>query len=137
MVSKRGNIQHIEVNVSDLNKSKAFYEDLLAWLGYRPVLDEKEVVGWGNGNMQIFLVKCGNRFVESGFHRKRVGLNHIAFRAMSEEDVKKFHKQFLVPRRVKVLYGGPKHYPEYGPNYFSVYFEDPDRIKLELVHGVQ
>ncbi len=137
MVSKLGNIQHIELNVSDLKKSKGFYEDLLAWMGYERILDEKEVAGWGNGTVQIFLVKCEKRFVEPGFHRKRVGLNHIAFRAKSREDVNKFYKQFLVPKRVRVLYGGPKHYPEYGPNYYSVYFEDPDRIKLELVHGVE
>ncbi len=40
---KRGNIQHIEINVSDLTKSKGFYEDLLAWVGYKRILDEKEV----------------------------------------------------------------------------------------------
>ncbi len=86
--------------------------------------------------VQIFLVKCEKGFSKPRFHRKRVGLNHIAFRAKSREDVNEFHKHFLIPKRVRVLYGGPKRYPEYGPNYYSVYFEDPDRIKLELVHGV-
>jgi hypothetical protein len=33
-----------------------------------------------------------------------------------------------------VLYGGPKEYPEYRKGYYAVYFEDPDRIKLEFVH---
>ncbi len=136
MVSKRGNIQHIEINVSNLDRSKAFYQDFLAWLGYRWILDEKEVTGWGNSDVQIFLVSCGEHFRESGFHRKRVGLNHIAFRAKSKADVDKFHDQFLVPRRTTVLYGGPKEYPEYGKGYYAVYFEDPDRIKLEFVHGV-
>ena len=28
MVSKRGNVQHIEINVSSLDRSKAFYQDL-------------------------------------------------------------------------------------------------------------
>ncbi len=98
-------------------------------------MDEKEVAGWGNGNVQIFLVGCDKRFKKPGFHRKRVGLNHIAFRARSRQEVNTFHKRFLIPKRIAVLYGGPKQYPEYGPNYYSVYFEDPDRIKLELVHN--
>ncbi len=29
---------------------------------------------------------------------------------------------------------GPKKYPGYSKGYYSVYFEDTDRIKLELVH---
>ncbi len=102
---KRGNIQHIEINVSDLTKSKGFYEDLLAWVGYKRILDEKEVAGWGNGMVQIFLVKCEKGFSKPRFHRKRVGLNHIAFRAKSREDVNEFHKHFLIPKRVRVLYG--------------------------------
>ncbi len=136
MVSKRGNVQHIEINISDITRSKRFYDDVLAWMGYTRILDEKEVVGWGNGNNQIFLVKC-SRFKEAGFHRKRVGLNHIAFRAESREDVDTFHQRFLVPRRITVLYGGPREYPDYGPGYYAVYFEDPDRIKLEFVHGIE
>ncbi len=127
MVSKQGNVQHVEINVSNLDRSEAFYQDFLAWLGYRRILDEKEVMGWGNGDVQIFLVSCREHFRESGFHRKRVGLNHIAFRAKSKADVDKLHDQFLVPRSTKVLYGGPKEYPEYGKGYYAVYFEDPDR----------
>jgi hypothetical protein len=68
-------------------------------------------------------------------------LNHIAFQAKSKADVDRLHSEFLVPRSIKVLYGGPKEYPEYSKHlehpeegYYAVYFEDPDRIKLEFVH---
>jgi hypothetical protein len=30
-----------------------------------------------------------------------------------------------------VLYGGAKEY-DYAPGYYAVYFEDPDRIKVEV-----
>ncbi len=133
---KRGNIQHIEINVSDLDRSKVFYEELLAWMDYSRILDEEEVVGWGNGDVQVFLVTCEEDFRETGFHRMRVGLNHVAFRAELKEDVDRFYQQFLVPKKVPVLYGGPREYPEYGPSHYAVYFEDPDRIKLEFVHGI-
>src|SRR5712692_1610339 len=106
MVSKRGNIRHVEINVSAFERSKAFYHDFLEWLGYK----------------------------DSGFHRRRVGLNHIAFQAKSRADVDRLYSEFLVPRSIRVLYGGPKEYPEYRKGYYSVYFEDPDRIKLEFVH---
>lgn len=132
---KRGSIQHIELNISDPARSKPFYNNLLSWLGYRMVMDEKGVVGWTNGEAEIFLVKCDERFRSRGFHRKRIGLNHIAFRSGARDEVDKFHREFLVPRGIPALYGGPKEYPHYGPGYYAVYFEDPDRIKLEFVHS--
>ncbi len=136
MVSKRGNLQHLEVNVSDLARSKVFYEGLLTWMGYDRILGESQVVGWGNGDVQVFIVSCRKDYRQAGFHRKRVGLNHVAFRAESKEDVDSLYHDFLTPRKVRVLYGGPRQYSEYGPSYYAVYFEDPDRIKLEYVHGI-
>ena len=133
MVSKRGSIRHVEINVSDFERSKIFYNDLLLWLGYKEIVSGKDYAGWENGEAGIFVTYLG-RHKELGFHRHRVGLNHIAFQAESRADVDRFHKGFLVPRRIKVLYGGPKEYPEYRKGYYAVYFEDPDRIKLEFVH---
>ena len=133
MVPKRGNVQHIELNVSNFERSKAFYQDFLEWLGCKRILDEKDFAGWGNGEAGIFVTYL-ERYKDSGFHRRRVGLNHIAFHAKSRADVDRLHSEFLVPRNIKVLYGGPKEYPEYRKGYYAVYFEDPDRIKLEFVH---
>jgi catechol 2,3-dioxygenase-like lactoylglutathione lyase family enzyme len=135
MVSKRGSIQHVEINVSEFERSKAFYQGFLEWLGHRRIVEGKDFAGWSNGEAMIFVTYL-ERYKDSGFHRRRVGLNHIAFWAKSKADVDKFHSEFLVPRSIKVLYGGPKEYPEYGKGYYAVYFEDPDRIKLEFVHRI-
>src|SRR2546422_3875710 len=68
MVSKRGNIQHIEINVSNFQKSKAFYQDFLEWLGYKRILDETDFDGWDNGEAKIFVTYL-ERYKELGFHR--------------------------------------------------------------------
>ncbi|MBI2162035.1 MAG: hypothetical protein HYU25_16945 [Candidatus Rokubacteria bacterium] len=47
------------------------------------------------------------------FHRKRTGLNHLAFGAESREAVDTFHREFLVARGIPALYGPPREYPEY------------------------
>ena len=49
-------------------------------------------------------------------------------------DVGRFHDEFLAPRRIAPLYGGPRDYPEYRAGYHAVFFEDPDRLKLEVAH---
>lgn len=61
-----------------------------------------------------------------------MGINHIAFWAPSKSVVERFYKEYLVPKKIPTLYGGPKEY-EYRKGYYAVYFEDPDRLKLELV----
>ena len=129
-----GHIHHVEVNVSNLKRSAGFYQALLAWLSYRRVLVKPDIVGWKLGKTRIFLVQCERRFLRSGFHRKNVGLNHIAFRLPSRQMVARFYKKYLLARGIPVLYGGPKEWPEYEGGYYAVYFEDPDRIKLEIVH---
>lgn len=129
-----GQIHHVEINVSNLKRSARFYHALLSWLGYRRVLDESDIVGWRLGNTRIFLVQCEKKFLRAGFHRKNIGLNHIAFRVDSPRTVDRFYKQFLLAKRIPILYGGPKEWPEYEGGYRAVYFEDPDRIKLEAVY---
>ena len=121
--------------MSNLSKSREFYERLLTWLGYQLILKERDLEGWGNGDFEIFLTKCFEPWSKFGFHRRRVGLNHFAFRAESRVAVDRFYEEFLIPRRVTVLYNGPKEYPEYAPDYYAVYFEDPDRLKLEFFYS--
>ena len=38
------------------------------------------------------------------------------------------------PRRIAPLYDSPREYPEYRPGYYAVFFEDPDRLKLEVTY---
>lgn len=130
----KGEIYHIEINVSNFKKSFEFYDSFLDWLGYRKIYLHRIAAGWGTGICNFWIIQSEDRFVNHGFHRRRVGLNHIAFHADSRTTVDDLYKQYLLPRKVPVLYGGPKEYPEYSKGYYSVYFEDPDRIKLELAH---
>ncbi len=65
------------------------------------------------------------------YHRRRSGLNHLAFHASSRQQVDDMTEK-LKSMGVKILYadthpfaGGDKHY--------AAYFEDPDRMKVELV----
>src|SRR5437660_12551517 len=107
MVLRRGSIQHVEINVSNFQKSKAFYQDLMEWLGYKWILDEKDFAGWDNGEAKIFVTYL-ERYKELGLHRRRVGLNHIAFEANSKADVDVLHNEFLIQRNITVVYCRPR-----------------------------
>jgi len=49
-------------------------------------------------------------------------------------DVERFVAEFMRPRRITALYESPRDYPEYRPGYYAVFFEDPDRLKIEVAH---
>ena len=61
--------------------------------------------------------------------------NRIAFWAQTTGDVERVA---AVARDAGArMTSGPQHYPEYGPGYYAVYFEDPSGNRLEVVHRSQ
>ena len=126
----RAHIDHVSLNVSDLSKSRSFYNSLLIFLEFEP----HPAGGWVNDRNGIWINQVDQKYVSVPYHRKHIGMSHLAFRVSSRQDVDDFYTKFLLPKHVPVLYGGPKEYPEYKTGYYAVYFEDPDRIKLEMLH---
>lgn len=134
----KGQFDHIQINVTNLRKSVKFYESVLGWLGYEKIVDngdgeDKAKAEWYRGGSRLILIQCRKEFLDRKFHRKHVGINHISFWAPTRQLVDLFYKEVLLPNKIKVLYTGPKEYPDYSKGYYAVYFEDPDRIKLELL----
>ena len=126
----KSHFYHAQINTS----SPSFYKDLLAYLEFKTIAEFPEGFGAGDGTVSLWITQTEEKYKDKTFHRKATGLNHFAFRVDTKDEVDKFHKEYLQAKNIPVLYGGPKEYPEYEPGYYAVYFEDPDRIKLEVVY---
>ncbi len=124
---------HLQIYVSDKNISFPFYKELLTYLDYKVVDDDGTHLGLRNKPTDIWLKEAPKENKSKRYHRKNVGINHLAFKVSKKEDVDKFYQEFLIPRGIKTLYDTPKKFPKYTDNYYAVFFEDPDRIKLEVV----
>ena len=116
--------------VLDFWMLKVFQETL--W--HRIIDESSEHIGASNGTTDFWIIETEEKHKAKGFHRKATGINHISFKANSKEDVDKFSKEFLNKNKIKPLYQTPKHFPEYIKDYYAVFFEDPDRIKIELTY---
>lgn len=127
----RGMLHHIELNVSNLEKSTAFWGELLEELGYEPFQSWESGRSFKLGDTYLVFVQTEEKFLESSYHRKEVGLNHLAFYADSREHVDEITNQ-LKEKDVSILYSD-RHPHAGGPNHYAVFFEDPDRIKVEIV----
>ena len=126
-------IAHVRLTVSDIERSRHFYESVFGW----PVLLEvPENADAATRNQLAFLF--GGVIYDMGgalialrpvathrFHEDRCGLDHIAFRAVSkaELDSAATHLDDL----------GIDHEPvkDIGPSYI-LEFRDPDNVALEL-----
>jgi len=124
-------IDHIDLSVSDLARSVAFYDAVLTELGFQKVSDDGTVV-WRGGDTEIGVRAVQTLEETKRYDRYRVGLHHLAFRAESRGAVDRFHA-FLKSRDIEIL-DAPSEYPDYGPDYYAVFFSDPDGMKLEVVH---
>jgi len=128
-----GGVHHVILTVNDLARSREFYVALMPRLGYpeRWETDGAPVIGWSGSGGSFWIKRADPKFAGATFSKDRVGLCEVAFRADSREQVD------LLARDVR-SFGGtvldpPKDYPNYAPGYYSVFFADPDGIKLELV----
>lgn len=126
-----GLLHHVEIYVSDLEKSKSFWGWFLKELGYRSYQEWNEGQSWKLGETYLVFVQAENRFLDVAYHRCRPGLNHLAFHASSRERVDEM-TEMLKERGIRILYEN-QHPFAGGENYYAVYFEDPDRIKVEFV----
>lgn len=126
-----GALHHIELNVSDLERSAAFWGGLLERLGYRLHQDWDGGKSWIKDKTYIVLVQTAQDHLDPPYHRCRVGLNHLAFHAGSRGEVDEI-TAWLWDCGVSILYEDRHPYAG-GPQHYAVFFEDPDRIKMEIV----
>jgi glyoxylase I family protein len=126
-------IAHVRLTVSDIERSRHFYESVFGW----PVLLEVPENADAATRDQLAFLFGGVIYDMGGalialrpvatarFHEERCGLDHIAFRAVSkaELDSAATHLDDL----------GIDHEPvkDIGPSYI-LEFRDPDNIALEL-----
>jgi len=130
-MGRAGRIHHLELYVRDLKASKAFWEPFLARLGYRRHQAWEGGVSFFLDPTYLVLVEVEPRYRAAGYHRKRIGLNHLAFHAESRAQVDALTR-WVVASGYTLLY--PDRHPYAGgPDHYALFCEDPDRIKVEVV----
>ena len=127
----KGHIHHIELYVSDLVQSMNFWSWFLSDLGYDLYQKWDKGQSYKLEESYIVFVQTEEKYIEIPYHRCGVGLNHLAFHADSREEVDVMTEK-LIHRGIKILYE-ERHPFAGGEDYYAVFFEDPDRIKVEFV----
>ena len=121
-------LDHVGVEVSDYERSKAFYEAALAPLGVKLLMEiQSAAAGFGgdteHGPKPYFWISARGRTVVSGAH--------IAFGASDRETVDAFYAAALAAGATDNGAPGPR--PIYHPGYYGAFVLDPDGNNVETV----
>jgi len=132
-------LSHVDLVVSSLERSLAFYRGLLqpiGWIGLREIRGER-------GERVCYLSVPGTGVAALGLREKRsdahplpyeryaVGMHHLCIDVPSRAAVDE--RAGWLAAEGAAIESGPREY-EYTPGYYAVFFYDPDGIKLELLH---
>ena len=123
-------IDHMGIAVSDIERSRKFYEAALGALGMSVNMevgpDQTEsggtALGFGARDEKIFWIADQERPGEG---------THVAFRVERREQVDAFHAAGV--KAGGRDNGAPGLRPHYGPNYYAAFICDPDGANIEAV----
>ena len=124
-------IQHVDLCVGDVERSLAFYFELLGPLG----LEEDIRVQSYRGSEEVVYLKFGEqnlglRPADGGEHRYYdVGVEHIAFEVDTREEV---DAAFARARALGAEIHFPPEEDDDLDDYYALFVFDPDRIRVEV-----
>ncbi len=127
-------IAHIQLTVRDPDVCVPFWEKLCHFLEMKTLIRSDGIV-YCIGSRTGILVRGAapeDRPDELGFNQWRPGLHHFCLRARSREDVDAVHG--FVASELGGLVVHPPQLDAFAPGYYSVLFEDPEGIRVEVNH---
>jgi catechol 2,3-dioxygenase-like lactoylglutathione lyase family enzyme len=120
-----GGVHHIALTVSDVDRSKAFYCDLL---GFKEVAPLPTGVIVGNGQVLLGLRTAPERALpDDRFDPNRIGLDHLSLSIDSKEQLEQAAKRFAISG---VECGEQTDLAGFGIAVLMI--RDPDNIQIEL-----
>jgi glyoxylase I family protein len=125
-------IDHLYFAVSDMNRSEAYYDVVMTVLGFKKNRFQNE----GDPHVQYFNRHFG--IVLRPAHKPNrspdplaPGLHHFCFRVADAVTVDIIAGRFV---ENGIACSTPQLYPEYAPDYYAIFFADPDGIRLEVTN---
>ncbi len=125
-------IAHIQLTVKDPERCLPFWEGLCHFLEMKTLIKADEILYCIGSRTGILVRGAPPESRDRPFDQWRPGLHHFCFRARQREDVDAIFAYVDGELGAKIIHG-----PEEGgfaPGYYSILFEDPDGIRVEVNH---
>ena len=124
-------VAHIQLTAGDFARSRAFYAQLLPFLGMTCVMDAPGFYYCVGARTGVCVSAPDPEYAGQRFVQRRVGLHHVCFRARERADVEEAYT-FVQELGATIVHGPQEDH--WAPGYYSILFEDPDGLRLEINH---
>jgi len=124
-------IAHIQMTVSNIHKSQPFWEKFCHFLQMETLIKNKTTLYCIGSRTGILIREAPEDKKHVVFDQDTVGLHHLCFRARSNEDIDKIYA-FIDSELDANIIHGPEDGSQFAPGYYSILFEDPDGIRVEV-----
>jgi len=125
-------VAHVQLTVID-PKGIPFWERLCHFLEMKTLIKGDDIVYCIGSRTGILVRADPEARSRRPFDQRRAGLHHLCLRARQREDVDAIHR-FLVDELGARIVHPPEDALHFAPGYYSVLFEDPDGIRVEVNH---
>ncbi len=126
-------IAHIQLTVNDPERCLPFWEKLCNFLEMKTLIKGDGIVYCIGSRTGILVRRAPPGNADVPFDQDRSGLHHFCFRARAREDVDVIYR-FVVEELDARIVHPPEEGPQFAPGYYSVLFEDPEGIRVEVNH---
>jgi len=141
MTDRINGIAHIQLTVIDAERCLPFWERFCNFMGMETLIKGDDVIYCIGGRTGILVREAPkdkeahdrDEPIGGRFDQDRAGLHHFCFRARSREDVEAIQAFIEADPDASVVHG-PEEGGHFAPGYYSILFEDPDGIRVEVNH---
>jgi catechol 2,3-dioxygenase-like lactoylglutathione lyase family enzyme len=126
-------IAHVQLTVNDPERCVPFWEKLCHFMSMTTLVKSDEIVYCIGGRTGIVVRAAPREKRGSAFDQDRAGLHHLCFRARSRDDVDAIYRFAVDVLRARIVHP-PEDGSQFAPGYYSLLFEDPDGVRVEVNH---
>lgn len=120
-------LSHVSLGTNDHDRAVAFYDAVLPVLGISRVMEHPGATAYGRGYPEFWIQQP-----HDGQPASTGNGVHVAFMALSREDVDRFHAAACAAGGRDEGAPGPR--PHYGAPYYGCFLRDPDGNKIEATY---
>jgi len=125
-------IAHIQLTVADPDRCVPFWEKLCHFFEMKTLIRGDAIVYCIGSRTGVLVRGAPPDKSDLPFDQERPGLHHVCFRARAREDIDAIHR-FVTEELGARVVRAPEE-GSYAPGYYSMLFEDPDGIRVEVNH---
>jgi len=133
MTVELNGIAHIQLTVNDPEAGCAFWEKLCHFFEMKTLIKGEGIVYCIGSRTGILVRGAPPDKRDRPFDQDRPGLHHLCFRAREREQVDAIY-EFVKGELAARIVHPPEAGSQFAPGYYSLLFEDPDGIRVEVNH---